>query len=51
VPDLVRQQPDQPEDLANLHNRWWMELLVDGGVPGLVFYLLFFIGLLVARGG
>jgi teichuronic acid biosynthesis protein TuaE len=45
--DLIRQQPDRPGDLANLHN-WWMEILVDGGLPGLVFYLLFFVGLLVA---
>jgi teichuronic acid biosynthesis protein TuaE len=47
VEGLVRQQPDRPGDLANLHN-WWMEVLVDGGLPGLVFYSLFFVGLLVA---
>ena len=45
--DLIRAQPDRPGDLANLHN-WWMEILVDGGLPGLVFYLIFFVGLLVA---
>jgi teichuronic acid biosynthesis protein TuaE len=44
---LVRQQPDRPANLANLHN-WWMEIMVDGGLPGLIFYLLFFVGLLVA---
>ena len=44
--NLIRQQPDRPGDLVNLHN-WWMEILVDGGLPGLVFYLLFFVGLLV----
>jgi teichuronic acid biosynthesis protein TuaE len=47
---LVRQQPNRLGELANLHN-WWMEVLVDGGLPGLVFYLLFYVGLFVALWG
>jgi O-antigen ligase len=45
--NLISQQPNRTVQLANLHN-WWMEILVDGGVPGLIFYSLFFVGLFVA---
>ncbi|HJW75835.1 MAG TPA: O-antigen ligase family protein [Thermoleophilia bacterium] len=44
--NLVGQQPDRPGEQTNLHN-WWMEVFVDGGLPGFIFYCLFFAGLLV----
>ena len=30
--------PDAPPDVNNLHD-WWLELLVDGGLPGLVIFV------------
>lgn len=43
----VKAQPGLPVDFGNLH-AWWMEVFVDGGLPGIVFYTLFYVGLIVA---
>jgi O-antigen ligase len=40
----VKQLTGDPTDLGNLHD-WWLEVLVDGGLPALVLYLIIYFGL------
>ena len=40
-------QPGISVAFGNLH-AWWMEVFVDGGLPGFIFYALFYLGLVVA---
>ena len=40
----VKQLTGDPSDLGNLHD-WWLEVLVDGGLPALVLYLVIYFGL------
>lgn len=43
--NLVREQPDAPATVANLHD-WWLEVFVVGGLPAFVLYVLFYLSLL-----
>jgi teichuronic acid biosynthesis protein TuaE len=43
----VKQLTGDPADLGNLHD-WWLEVLVDGGLPALVLYLIIYFGLAAA---
>jgi teichuronic acid biosynthesis protein TuaE len=40
----VKALTGDPTDLGNLHD-WWLEVLVDGGLPALVLYLIIYFGL------
>jgi len=42
--NLVKNGP-VPVGIGNLHD-WWLEVLVDGGLPSLVVYVLFYFGLM-----
>ena len=44
---MVKLAEGDPTALGNLHN-WWMEVLVDGGLPALAIYVLIYVGLMVA---
>jgi hypothetical protein len=43
---LVKAGP-KPVGIGNLHD-WWLEVLVDGGLPALALYVVFFSGLIAA---
>ena len=43
----VKQLTGDPTDLGNLHD-WWLEVLVDGGLPALILYLIIYFGLAAA---
>ena len=43
---LIGALPSPPAQFSNLHD-WWLEVLVDGGLPALFLYVLLFVGMLV----
>jgi teichuronic acid biosynthesis protein TuaE len=43
---LISALPSPPAQFSNLHD-WWLEVLVDGGLPALLLYVLLFVGMLV----
>ncbi len=44
---LISALPSPPAQFSNLHD-WWLEVLVDGGLPALFLYVLLYVGMLIA---